>query len=125
MQNADASLTHYGIPGMKWGVRRATTSIGNSIKKAKAKRAEAKNEKKSIKKLTNEQLKAKINRLQLEQQYKSLTQSKVSSGKQMITKALKNVGSEMLSDVAKNAAGYGINTITGKEIFKTRYGSKK
>lgn len=119
-------LQHHGVKGMKWGVRRARTSIGSAGRKLKAKVSEAKanRKKNSTKNLSNEQLKAKIYRLQLEQQYKSLSNPALHAGKKAVSNTLKSVGSELIHEVAKNSAGYAINRVTGKNLVKSRYGKK-
>jgi hypothetical protein len=57
-------LIHAGKKGMKWGVRKSTTSADyNAVKPIR---------KQSYKKLSNEELKTVINRMKLEKQYKDL-----------------------------------------------------
>lgn len=93
------SLSHYGIRGMRWGVRRYRNSDGTytSIGK-KHKRQETAHEdylnahsKKSVKSMSNAELKARNNRLQMEQQYANLTR-KTSSGKKAVQMFIKGAG---------------------------------
>lgn len=121
------SLTHYGVLGMKWGVRRnrSKSSSGSGKKrglKSKVKKVINKRKGKSVKKMSDAELRARINRMQLEKQYKSLKTEMYSPGKKFAKDIVRDVGSQMVKDVTKNAAGYGVNKVTGKKIFKTRYG---
>lgn len=73
---------HYGIKGMRWGVRRANPSGGSLV----AKKVEAKlprkriskgdlvpKKKNSVKHMSNQELQAAINRIELEKKYNKLT----------------------------------------------------
>ena len=130
------TLMHHGIRGMKWGVRRyqnkdgSLTSAGRRrqrnnpffIKKSKAKKQKEFNnkkqtknitKKKSIKDMTNEELRERTNRMNLEndyirtsQDYAKLHQKKASLGKRFVQTlsrdvlipATTKVGKEMVED---------------------------
>lgn len=96
-------LAHYGVLGMKWGVRRyqngdgSLTSAGKSRYKKKsslftstkrAKKAKAKKKKEDISKLTDQELRQRINRQQMEQQYKRMNEDNVTKGKKFAKKVL-------------------------------------
>ena len=96
-------LYHYGVPGMKWGVRRDRRS--NSFKRTVSKKAKAAKirfqnttgsrssnaiksyRKKDINKMSNKELQTAINRMNLERQYRNLT----SRDFQMGSKIAKNI----------------------------------
>lgn len=95
-------LQHYGILGMRWGVRRARpkSSSGSRFsrksyknsKELKKKPVEPK--KKTIKDLSDNELRSKINRLELEKRYKELSGSdkQSSRGKKFVMDVLETSG---------------------------------
>jgi hypothetical protein len=68
-------LEHYGILGMKWGVRRNLKRTSVSKKQSK---------KQAVKKLSDEELRKRVNRLQMERQYEDLTRPRVSAGRKLV-----------------------------------------
>lgn len=74
-------LYHYGIPGMKWGVRKAKSSKSGGLFSRKKKRDTssedskevAKIRKKKLHQMTNEDLKTANKRLEMETKYRELT----------------------------------------------------
>lgn len=59
---------------------------------------------KSVKDMSDAELRAVVNRLQLEQQYRSLTPQQVSKGKKFIDSLLNNVIAPAAKEVGKNVA---------------------
>ena len=66
----EEELMHYGVMGMRWGVRRASKRSGGS-KKKKASRQSQQPQKK--RRMSNKELQARVKRMQLEKQYRDLT----------------------------------------------------
>lgn len=139
---SDDYLAHYGVLGMKWGVRRTAAQLGNRIrgKRAQAKRkqslakaratreknrkAAAKRQKLldkgllSPKKMTDAELKAKIERLNLEKEFKkSMTEARGDGGKKYVTDIMKKIGESTLTNLGTQAAthivGNAINKMAG------------
>lgn len=108
-------LKHYGVLGMKWGVRRnrAPATITS-----KGKRLEAKSKKRPIESMSNEELQSRNKRLQLESQYKQLSQSSMSPGKKFVTGFVKGTGKA--TQVAVQTAIAGAAVGAGKEFIKSR-----
>ena len=76
-------LMHYGVLGMKWGVRRARRVVSDDYKKTHSK--------KKIDEMSDAELRARNNRLQMEKQYRDLTK-KTNVGKKLITGFIKGAG---------------------------------
>lgn len=139
---SDDYLAHYGVLGMKWGVRRTAAQLGNRIrgKRAQAKRKQSlakaratreKNRKAaakrqqlldkgllSPKKMTDAELKAKIERLNLEKEFKkSMTEARGDGGKKYVTDIMKKIGESTLTNLGTQAAthivGNAINKMAG------------
>ena len=86
-------IAHYGIKGMKWGIRKKAVSSGKKIK-SKASSLNKKRissyskdyqetktlRRKSSKKLSNDQLKTLNKRMELEQNYNRLSTSSINRG---------------------------------------------
>lgn len=74
-------LEHFGIPGMKWGVRRAKNSRRSGSEDYQKMRDL---KKKGRKNLSNAELKAVNERLQLERSYKDLNPNAITKGKKFL-----------------------------------------
>ena len=134
-------LMHYGIPGMKWGVRRTPAQLGRkktssskslfgkkkskSKAKAKTKSESSKEEtapkKKSVKEMSDDELNAAIRRMQLEQTYASLSPQKVSTGKAVTKRILNNIVVPAAEDVGRQMVKTALTRAGNKtlsEVFK-------
>lgn len=97
-------LQHYGIKGMKWGVRRYQNKDGSLTAEGKARERkktsgwskdakEARRlKRKSVNQLTNQELRTLNNRLNLEDNYKRLNPSKVDRGLKYLGAAAAGMG---------------------------------
>ena len=128
--NNSDELFHYGVKGMRWGVRKSTPTSGGtkkskkksliakmSDKKKKAEKVKEKpkeetqepEKKKSVKDMSDAELRAKISRLQLEKQYADLSRQTepVSKGKKFVegimTKSGENIGTQLTTYVMGTA----------------------
>jgi len=97
-------IEHFGIPGMKWGVRRKNPSGG---KQSSDSQTAGRLRKKSLSELSNDELKKLNTRLQLEQQYKSLSQGKVSAGRKIVSDVLKEVAKDTFKSFVSKALDKG------------------
>ena len=113
------SLSHWGIKGMKWGQRRYQNKDG-SLTPAGKKRYDDSHEdyrrahdKKSVKQMSDRELRERNNRLQMERQYADLTKKK-SNGKKIINAFVSTAGT--ITAVAGAYATY--KTLADKGIDK-------
>lgn len=108
---SDEYLAHYGVLGMKWGVRkdktkgalrkRKSTPVHDDYKKAHSG--------KSVKSMSDSELRSVNNRLQMERQYSDLTR-KTSKGKKVVNALIKTAGT-----IAAAEASYKTYNRIGKQ----------
>lgn len=112
----DNYLSHYGIPGMKWGARKSKSSSGSSKRKRsnssykkeynKKVKQQKKNKYSDISNLSDQELRNRINRMQMERQYSSLLKDQshaVRTGKNKTDGILKQEGKNTLKRGVKKA----------------------
>ena len=82
----EEELTHYGVLGMRWGVRRASKRSGSS-KKGK-KRKGSKQPQQQKRRMSNKELQSRVKRMKLEKQYRELTNELIPKEKSKIEKLI-------------------------------------
>ena len=78
---------HFGIPGMKWGIRKYQNADGTRTNAGRRHASRTKkNKKEDISKLSDAELRSKLNRKQMERQYADITEDpKIKAGKKLAT----------------------------------------
>ena len=117
-------LYHYGIKGMRWGVRRyqnpdgSRTALGKKresspdTKEKKARQADAKNRRT----MSDVDLKKRIERMKLEKEYKTLVDEDTAPGKKYVFEILSAVGKKTLTIAAAGALAYGVKAAMTKKF---------
>lgn len=113
----DDTLVHWGILGMKWGVRRYQNPDGTLTEEGKRRKSKGKNysddywnahDKKDPKYMSDKELQQRINRLNNEKQYKALTKTNGEKTVDEIAKYGKKIFSAAVGGVImKMAVDYG------------------
>ena len=94
-------LCHFGIPGMKWGVRRFQNRDGTLTSSGKKRRANSEQARmEQIKSMDSKDLQDRINRLQLEQRYAQLTKPQASAGEKFVKEVLTNAAKQTATNYA-------------------------
>ncbi len=107
-------LAHYGVKGMRWGVRKSEPSassprsvprLSSSHDAAVAARLQSRvNRAGSTRTLSNAELKQLVTRLNLESQYSNLSRTQVNAGQKIATEILVNSGKQLASQfIVQNA----------------------
>ena len=118
----DEILQHYGVRGMKWGVRKAKASSKTSNKKTSNKKTSNKDQSKASRKRNIERAVKMIGTSALltvavSALLNSKSSEHIQSGKQVVNSYMKKNGEEKISDYEKSWADY-----AWEEVQKSGWG---
>ena len=130
MENKE--LRHYGILGMRWGVRRSERQLARIDKKSKKQNwsedaeTAAKIKTKNVKQLSNAELKKLNERIRLENEYANLNKRQKGAGEKFVTDIMretaKNTITSYTTPLAKKYTDKGINFVADR--VKSRFGNE-
>ena len=138
-------LYHFGIKGMRWGVRRYQNQDGSltNAGKKRLKKGHASNEEndssnksstkssstKTVKDMSDDELSQAITRIQLEEKYKSLSPKNVSKGKKFVDTVVNDILQPAAIDIGKQVVKSlmvkGVNSLVKDESLKVYTNNKK
>lgn len=115
----NSCLLHYGIKGQKWGIRRFQRKDGSLTPAGKKRYADddyhedyrRAHDSKSVRTMSDQELRNRLNRLQMERQYNQMTTSKFDAGKKVVTDILANAGKETAKNYIAKYMSKGIDKI--------------
>lgn len=90
---SSADLAHYGVKGMKWGKRKASSGGSSRTTFADA-----------PKRLTTEELTKRIGRMEAEKKYNSLNRPDLTEGRKAVNEVLLNSGKRVANTVVTGAS---------------------
>ena len=109
--NMDEFFAHYGVKGMKWGVKRG---IGNPrlarTKKEEAVRSKRKDAKRRRQVLSDKDLDGLVKRLEQEKKLKTLLDDDLAPGRTVAKKILGNAGTKVAGVVLAGAGVWAVKT---------------
>ena len=118
-------LYHYGVLGMKWGVRKSRPSSTRSSRRKKKsnepspdfkERTKRKSDLKNRRTLSDEELKRKIERLKMEREFKELTKEDIDPGKKFASEVMSSAGKKVLTAAAAGAMAYAVKYAMTKKF---------
>lgn len=127
---SNGELYHWGVKGMKWGVRRyqnkngTLTAAGKKRRKSQQKelspnkkeRIARKKDLKNRRTMSDAELKKKIERLKMEKEFKNLTNEDIRPGRTYVKEIMSSAGKKTLTIAAAGALAYGVKAAMTKEF---------
>ncbi len=127
-------LCHHGVKGQRWGVIRSRLQKGHASSGAGSGSSQngsaqaSGSHRKSVKDMSDEELRTAINRLHMEKQYREYLngaqKKKLFNGKEFTVNILKKSGENILTQTTTYAMGVAINKVLGKDIVNPKKGQK-
>ena len=118
-------LNHYGVKGMRWGIRRSKLQLSRGKRSSKLsadkqRKVSMRKDVKNRRTMSTSDLKNKIERLKMQKQLKDLTEEELSPGKSFMKRVLSTSGQKVATAVVTGATLYAIKAaMTGEFDPKT------
>lgn len=109
-QQVDNFLEHFGVKGMKWGVRKHRRTSDQVRRDERAKAV------KNVRSLSDSDLDKRISRLEKERKLKTLTDESLSPGKTAAKQILQTAGKRAAGTILAGALLYGVKAAMTKQF---------
>lgn len=102
----DTYLEHFGVKGMKWGVRKGGRPAKSPASSEATRKMEInqKAKRSGKKSLTNEELRIAIERMNLEQQWNRLRVNEQPAARRFVSSLLLDIGKQQVGNVVREKA---------------------
>lgn len=127
------TLSHAGVKGMKWGIRRFQNKDGSLTPEGKKRYGEHTSDEsdthddykkartaKSMATMSNKELRDVIERINLEKQYKQVTQKEKSAGAKFVNDVLVNASKQVATQYAATYMKKGVEAVIKKAGTKIK-----
>lgn len=126
--NQTGELAHYGIPRMKWGVRRYQNKDGSLTPEGRKRYGydddddvvdshddyKKAHKRASVRSMSDQELRNRLNRLQMEKQYAQLTAPEKSAGAKFVKNVLSNAASQTATKYVSKYMDKGVEAVIKK-----------
>lgn len=107
-------LAHYGILGMRWGVRRSKAQLERARGKTKSdddSSEESSTKKKSVSEMSDDELRTRLNRMNMEIQYRNAVNQLTPKKESRVKRVLKDVAESAFKSVSSKAVERATNSL--------------
>lgn len=111
-------LYHYGVLGMRWGIRRSEAQLARAAARRADKqiKKQRRHDVKNRRLMSDEELRSKVSRLEMEKKLRTLTDEEINRGRKAVTDVLSTSGKQLATSTLTGAAKYGMRVaMTGEE----------
>lgn len=112
-------LAHYGVKGMKWGVRRSQAELDRAAGRTPRRKSKSAR-KREASSLSDEELRSRINRIQMERQYVQLTTPAPPAVQKFVTDVLANSGKNIATSQVTKRGGQGVDALIAAAMKKAQ-----
>lgn len=113
-------LSHHGVKGMKWGVRRTQSQLSRASSDAQKPKG------RKLSEVGDDELRSRINRLEMEKRYKDLVTTStvqgdgLKKGRDFVNSNIVKIGSTVITQVGMYYTGKAINDFLGADVVNVK-----